>query len=78
MRHDPRAWLWDAREAAAAIAEFTARIPELRAIVAFRNLLIDGYASVDDAIVWRTITEKLPALREALDGLLAELGSPDT
>jgi uncharacterized protein with HEPN domain len=118
MRHDPRAWLWDAREAAAAIAEFTtgmdleryranrlvraaverqfeiigealnrlsrrapdlaARIPDLRAIVAFRNLLIHGYASVDDAIVWRTVTEKLPALRAALDDLLAELGSPDT
>lgn len=24
MRHDPRAWLWYAREAAAAIEEFTA------------------------------------------------------
>lgn len=58
--------------------DLTARIPELRAIVAFRNLLIHGYASVDDAIVWRTVTEKLPALYEAVDDLLAELGSPDT
>lgn len=58
--------------------DLTARIPELRAIVAFRNLLIHGYASVDDAIVWRTVTEKLPALYEAIDDLLAELGSPDT
>ena len=58
--------------------DLTARIPELRAIVAFRNLLIHGYASVDDAIVWRAVTEKIPALRTALDDLLAERGSPDT
>lgn len=58
--------------------DLTARIPELRAIVAFRNLLIHGYASVDDAIVWRTVKEKLPALLAVLDALLAELATPDT
>lgn len=116
MPHDPRTWLWDAREAADAIAEFTAgmdegayranrlvraaverqfeiigkalnqlarrapelatRVPDLSAIVAFRNLLIHGYTSVDDAIVWRNLREKLPELRATVAALLAELEPP--
>jgi uncharacterized protein with HEPN domain len=39
-----------------------ARIPELRRIVAFRNILIHGYATVDDELVWQVVTDKLPAL----------------
>jgi len=117
MPHDPRAWLWDVQEAAAAIAEFTAgmdaaayrehhlvraaverkfeiigealnqlshgapklanRIPDLPAIVAFRNILIHGYASVDDAIVWRNVRENLPALRATVVAMLDELGPPE-
>lgn len=30
--------------------EIASRIPELRRIVAFRNILIHGYATVDDAL----------------------------
>jgi uncharacterized protein with HEPN domain len=34
--------------------ETAAKIPSLARAVAFRNLLIHGYASIDDLIVWRT------------------------
>src|SRR6266508_21811 len=37
-------------------------IPELPRIVAFRNILIHGYATVDDALVWQVLVDKLPAL----------------
>ena len=43
--------------------EIAARIPELRRIIAFRNLLIHGYAAVNHVLVWQTIHEKLPGLR---------------
>ncbi|WP_244896119.1 HepT-like ribonuclease domain-containing protein [Amycolatopsis regifaucium] len=31
-------------------------------IVAFRNILIHGCATVDDALVWQVLTERLPGL----------------
>jgi uncharacterized protein with HEPN domain len=111
LRRDPKSLLWDARDAAAAIADmtagknfanfdgdivvrsaverqfeilgealnrldrldaaFAARIPDLRQIVAFRNILIHGYALIDRARVWRVVQEDLPALRATLDDLLA-------
>lgn len=116
MHRDPRAYLWDAREAAAAILEFVAgktfedytndrllrsaverqfeiigealnqlckiepqwaeRIPDVSQIIAFRNVLIHGYASVNDLTVWRTIVESLPTLYETVTGLLDEAGAP--
>ncbi|MCA1703999.1 MAG: DUF86 domain-containing protein [Actinobacteria bacterium] len=45
-------------------------IPELQRIVAFRNILIHGYAIVDDALVWQVLVDKLPGLQQALDELL--------
>jgi uncharacterized protein with HEPN domain len=112
LRHDPQSFLWDARNAATAIADMTAgksfadfdsdlvlrsaverqfeilgealnrlnrldttlgaRIPDLRQIVAFRNILIHGYAQIDRARVWRVVQDDLPPLRAALDDLLAE------
>jgi uncharacterized protein with HEPN domain len=53
----------------AAIAE---KIPDLREIIAFRNVLIHGYAVIDRARVWRVIEENLPQLRAALAELLGE------
>ncbi|MCR3746281.1 Protein of unknown function DUF86 [Lentzea californiensis] len=41
--------------------------------MAFRNILIHGYASVDDALVWQVLTDKLPQLEERLHQLLAGL-----
>ncbi|QUF08124.1 DUF86 domain-containing protein [Actinosynnema pretiosum subsp. pretiosum] len=55
-------------------AELAARIPDVNRIVAFRNILIHGYASVDDALVWPTLTDKVPVLETALDGLLDGAG----
>jgi uncharacterized protein with HEPN domain len=40
--------------------------------VAFRNILIHGYALIDRARVWRVVQNDLPGLRTALDGLLGE------
>ena len=51
--------------------ETAASVPESARIVAFRNLLIHGYAMVDDKIVWGVVEGSLPQLREALRRLLA-------
>src|SRR6478672_9084687 len=45
-------------------------IPELPRIVAFRNILIHGYASIDDRLVWGIVEAKLPGLRTAVECLL--------
>ena len=46
-------------------------IPDLPRIVAFRNILIHGYASIDDRLVWGVIENHLQPLREAVAMLLA-------
>lgn len=48
------------------------RIPDVREIIAFRNVLIHGYATVDRRRVWRIVEENLPQLRSVLADLLAE------
>jgi uncharacterized protein with HEPN domain len=53
-------------------AATAATIEELPRIVAFRNVLIHGYASVDNRIVWGVIEGSLDSLRAALDKLLAQ------
>jgi uncharacterized protein with HEPN domain len=53
------------------------RVPDLREIVSFRNVLIHGYASIDHARVWRIAETLLPSLREAVSTLLTELGQPE-
>ncbi len=49
-----------------------ARIGEHRRIIAFRNILIHGYADVDDRLVWDIIETRLPALRREVTALLEE------
>lgn len=113
MQRDPRAFLWDVRDAALAIQSFTAgmdstayagnelvqaaverkfevigealnqlaklepslaaRIADLPQIVAFRNQLIHGYATVNATTVWNISQNALPGLIEAVQGLLNEL-----
>jgi uncharacterized protein with HEPN domain len=113
MQRDPRAFLWDVREAALAIQSFVAgmdlaayagnamaqaaverkfevigealnqlakfdaaaaaRIPDLSQIVAFRNQLIHGYATVNVSTVWNIAQNALPSLLEAVQALLDEL-----
>ena len=51
------------------------RISEYRRVVAFRNILIHGYADVDDRLVWDVVQAKLPILRRDIEALLREAGS---
>ena len=55
-------------------AAMAAMVPDLREIIAFRNVLIHGYAVIDRARVWRVVEDNLPQLRAALAVLLAEPG----
>lgn len=52
--------------------ETAASIPDLSRIVAFRNILIHGYATVDDRLVWGIVEGKLLGLREAIRRLLED------
>ena len=52
--------------------EFEAKITDCRRIVAFRNLLIHGYAEVDDELVWGIVENQLPKLRDEVGALLEE------
>ena len=52
--------------------DVAAQVPDLGRIIAFRNILIHGYAVVDDEIVWRATHENLPALRTKLESLLRD------
>jgi uncharacterized protein with HEPN domain len=112
MQRDPRAFLWDVREAAFAIRTFTygmdvsayennqlvqaaverkfevigealnqlskldaamaKRLPDLQQIVAFRNQLIHGYATVKPNTVWTIAQNSLPDLITVVQGLLDE------
>ena len=46
------------------------RISEYERIIGFRNLLIHGYADVDDSLVWAIVQTRLPTLRREVDSLL--------
>jgi len=52
------------------------RVPDFRDIIAFRNLLIHGYAVINHDEVWDAVQTSLPGLREAVAALLDELGPP--
>ena len=54
----------------------TVRITEYRRIIAFRNILIHEYASVDDKMVWGVLQTKLPTLSLEIQALLLENGNP--
>lgn len=54
--------------------ETASRISDLGQIVAFRNQLIHGYASVNVSTVWNVVQTSLPALLSETSVLLAELG----
>lgn len=52
-------------------------IPDLARIIAFRNILIHGYASIDDQLVWGVVEADLPVLRRALETQLAAFPEPE-
>lgn len=47
-------------------------------IIAFRNVLIHGYADLDHERVWHEAAQGLPRLSLAINLLLAEAGPPNT
>ena len=51
-----------------------AGIPDLPRIVAFRNVLIHGYATVDDRLVWGVVEANLPGLLGLLTRMLDAAG----
>jgi uncharacterized protein with HEPN domain len=57
----------------AADPETAARIPDVHAIIATRNILVHAYARVDQWKVWEIITRDLPALVPVLTELLLEV-----
>lgn len=54
-------------------SELAERIPERGSIIAFRNILIHGYAAVVDEIVWGVLKDNVPALRARAAQLIEEL-----
>lgn len=57
-------------------SETAERVPGVHRIVGMRNVLIHGYAEINDLTVWRTATGDLDALVTAVDALLIEAGPP--
>jgi len=52
--------------------EAAAQIPELPRVVAFRNILVHGYADVDQKIVWGVIVTALQRLQDRLREMLGD------
>jgi hypothetical protein len=50
--------------------ETAGRIGEHRRIIAFRNILVHGYAGVDDMLVWDMVVTRLADLRREVEVLL--------
>lgn len=49
-----------------------AKVPDLSRIIAFRNVLIHGYATVDNQLVWGVVQGALPDLLTVLTQMLAD------
>jgi uncharacterized protein with HEPN domain len=49
-----------------------ARISDLPRIVAFRNVLVHGYAAIDDELVWEVATTRVALLATEIQGLLGD------
>ena len=65
MRLESKKYLFDIKQAATQISEH-------RRIIAFRNILIHGYAQIDDRLVWGLLDSKLPILLQEVRKLLEE------
>lgn len=53
-----------------------AQIPDVHAIIATRNILVHGYAQIDDEQIWEILGRDLPELLPVLDALLARADPP--
>ncbi len=47
------------------------QIRDYSRIISFRNILIHGYAQIDDLLVWDVVNTKLPALLGDVEQLLS-------
>ena len=54
--------------------ELAKRVPDSSQIIAFRNILIHGYAVIKHERVWTVANESVPILLNAVQALLLELG----
>lgn len=52
-----------------------ARLSEHKRVVAFRNVLIHGYAEIDHRIVWDVLEQKVPVLLREAEALLVGGGN---
>jgi uncharacterized protein with HEPN domain len=50
--------------------ELSSHMPDAPRIIAFRNVLIHGYATISNKLVWSVVSDDLPALTVAVDALL--------
>ena len=57
--------------------DLTERIPGMRGMIDFRNLLAHGYDRVTPERVWKYVKSDLPDLRRTVQALLADLGPPE-
>jgi uncharacterized protein with HEPN domain len=56
-----------------------AQVTDYQKIVSFRNVLIHGYADVDDELVWDIVETRLPVLRREVERIIADKsGQPET
>jgi uncharacterized protein with HEPN domain len=52
--------------------EIAEQIPEYQRIMAFRNILVHGYAAIQSHTVWGVVEGDLPALADRVDHLLSQ------
>jgi uncharacterized protein with HEPN domain/predicted nucleotidyltransferase len=57
-------------------AAVAAQVPDLRQIISFRNVLIHGYATINDRTVWDVVQDDLPRLPAILTQLLGTAPPP--
>ncbi len=53
-------------------SDLVEKVTDYQQIILFRNILIHGYADVDDRLVWNIIEIKLPILWQEIKILLSE------
>lgn len=46
------------------------KLTDYRRIISFRNILVHGYADLDQEIVWKVVTDSLPILKAEAESLL--------
>ncbi len=75
-----RYWLQVIGEAAGKVsAAFQASQPEIpwRAMAGMRNRIVHDYLGIDDETVWKTVTERIPELIDALKNLPVNLSADE-